>query len=72
MELIAAIIGLFLQWYVWLPIVAVLGFLTWRNYNRTPEFSPSESVLLILEIPKTNDKKELAAEQLFEIGRAHV
>ena len=65
MEFIAAIIGLFLQWYVWLPIVAVLGFLTWRNYNRTPEFSPSESVLLILEIPKTNDKKELAAEQLF-------
>ena len=27
--------------------------------------APQESVLLVLEIPKTNDKKELAAEQLF-------
>ena len=54
-----------LQWYVWMPIVAILSFLTWRNYQRADEFEPAESVLLILEIPKANDKKELAAEQLF-------
>ena len=54
-----------LQWYVWMPIVAVLVFLTWRNYRRIEEFTPVESVLLVLEIPRTNDKQELAAEQLF-------
>lgn len=55
-----------LQWYVWMPIVAVLLFLTWRNY-RTPSAIKEiqESVLLALEIPRANDKSELAAEQLF-------
>ena len=65
MQLISWIIGTLLQWYVWLPIVAVLVFLTWRNYRKIEDFTPVESVLLVLEIPKTNDKKELAAEQLF-------
>jgi len=65
MQLISWIIGTLLQWYVWLPIVAVLVFLTWRNYRKIEDFTPVENVLLVLEIPKTNDKKELAAEQLF-------
>ena len=65
MQLISWIIGTLLQWYVWLPIVAILVFLTWRNYRKIEDFTPVESVLLVLEIPKTNDKKELAAEQLF-------
>jgi hypothetical protein len=57
-------INLLLQWYVWLPIVLVLAFLTMRNYRRIDTVK-AESVLLILEIPKANDKSELAAEQLF-------
>ena len=65
MQIISWIIGTLLQWYVWMPIVAVLVFLTWRNYRRIEEFTPIESVLLVLEIPRTNDKQELAAEQLF-------
>ena len=65
MQIISWIIGTLLQWYVWMPIVAVLVFLTWRNYQRIGEFTPVESVLLVLEIPRTNDKQELAAEQLF-------
>ena len=65
MQIISWIIGTLLQWYVWMPIVAVLVFLTWRNYRRIEEFAPVESVLLVLEIPRTNDKQELAAEQLF-------
>ncbi len=66
MELIGAFFGLLLQWYVWLPIVAVLAFLSWRNYRKA-EIVASEfdADLLILEIPKTNDKQELAAEQMF-------
>lgn len=58
-------INLLLQWYVWLPVVLVFGYLTWRNYRRIEAVGAIESVLLILEIPKANDKSELAAEQLF-------
>ena len=52
---------------VWIPIVGVLIFLTYLNYKRTNRLKTLniESVLLMLEIPRTNDKKELAAEQLF-------
>ncbi|HMI09702.1 MAG TPA: type IV secretion system DNA-binding domain-containing protein [Candidatus Saccharimonadales bacterium] len=39
--------------------------MTWRNYRRIDAVKAVESVLLVLEIPKANDKSELAAEQLF-------
>lgn len=64
-ELLSWIIGLLLQWYVWLPLVAVLSYLTWKNYRQVDHIEATESVLLILEIPRANDKSELAAEQLF-------
>ena len=52
---------------VWITIVAVLGFLTYRNYKKINRLKVLnvDSVLLMLEIPKDNDKKELSAEQLF-------
>lgn len=59
------LIELILQWYVWIPAVLILSFLTWRNYRRIDAVKAVESTLLILEIPKANDKSELAAEQLF-------
>lgn len=65
MEFIGAILNFLLQWYVWLPIVLVLSYLTWRNNKRAVVIQNLEADLLILEIPKTNDKKELAAEQMF-------
>lgn len=65
MEIISWIIGLLVSWYIWLPVVVVLGYLTWRNYQRIDAIRAIESTLLILEIPKTNDKPETAAEQLF-------
>lgn len=65
MEVISWTIGLLLSWYVWLPIVLVLGYLTWKNYQRIDAVKAIESTLLILEIPKANDKSEMAAEQLF-------
>ena len=65
MSSIGTIISFLLQWYVWVPIVLVLAFLTWRNWRRVETVNDVESDLLILEIPKTNDKQELAAEQLF-------
>ena len=51
----------------WIPVVAILAFLTYRNYKKLNKLKVLnvDSVLLMLEIPRTNDKKELAAEQLF-------
>jgi hypothetical protein len=66
MDVFLSVFNQLLQWYVWVPIVLVLAFLTWRNYRRSDEEADDiESDLLVLEIPKTNDKSELAAEQLF-------
>ncbi len=65
MELISSIIGLLLSWYVWVPVVVILGYLTWKNYQRIDSIKAIESTLLVLEIPKANDKSEMAAEQLF-------
>lgn len=65
MNILGDLFSFLLQWYVWLPIVLVLAFLTWRNWRRVEAQMDVESDLLILEIPKTNDKQELAAEQLF-------
>ena len=66
MAIFSLIINFLLQWYVWIPIVLILAFLTWRNYRSLDTTkTPVESTLLILEIPKANDKSELAAEQLF-------
>ena len=56
----------FTQWYIWLPLVAILGYLTWRNYMASKVGEDNyDYVLLALEIPRDNDKKELSAEQLF-------
>jgi len=51
----------------WIPVVAILAFLTYRNYKKLNKLKVLnvDSVLLMLEIPRENDKKELAAEQLF-------
>jgi len=65
MGILSFIINFLLQWYVWLPIVIILAFLTWRNYRNVEKIQEIESDLLILEIPKANEKSELAAEQLF-------
>lgn len=66
MGIFSWLIHFLLQWYVWLPTVAILLFLTWRNYRKLNHVkTPVESTLLVLEIPRANDKSELAAEQLF-------
>jgi hypothetical protein len=65
MDILSSGINILLKWYVWLPIVLVLAYLTWRNNHRSTVVKDVESDLLILEIPKANDKSELAAEQLF-------
>lgn len=64
-SLISWLFTLLLQWYVWIPLVGVLLYLAWKNFKAADSIVDTEGTLLILEIPKTNDKKELAAEQMF-------
>ena len=65
--MLANIIHFILMPIVWIPVILILGFLTYRNYKKINRLKVLnvDSVLLMLEIPRTNDKKELAAEQLF-------
>ena len=58
-------IQLILSPYVWVPVCIILGGLAIWNNRKVKQIQTFESTLLILEIPKTNDKSELAAEQLF-------
>lgn len=63
--MLGALIEFITQVWVWLPIAAVLGFLTWQNRRKAYSAASNEYALLMLEIPRANDKKELAAEQMF-------
>lgn len=65
MSFFAAFFSILLQWYVWVPLVLLLGYLTWRNNRQVDVLREVDSVLLVLEIPRTNEKSELAAEQMF-------
>lgn len=65
--MLAHIINFILMPIFWIPTVSILAFLAYRNYQKAHRLSflNVDAVLLMLEIPRTNDKKELAAEQLF-------
>jgi hypothetical protein len=59
-------IGLILfKFYGWVLVVAVLGYLIWQNRRREQWVNDVDTVLLLIEVPKDNDKKELSAEQMF-------
>ena len=62
-----AVIHFILMPIFWIPVVGILAYLTYRNYKKLNKLKVLnvDSVLLMLEIPRENDKKELAAEQLF-------
>lgn len=63
---ILQVIGLVLfKFYGWVVIVAVLGYLLLQNRRRVNWISSTENILLLIEVPKDNEKKELSAEQMF-------
>ncbi|HVE80843.1 MAG TPA: DUF87 domain-containing protein [Candidatus Dormibacteraeota bacterium] len=63
---ILQLLGIILfQLYGWVIIVAVLAYLIWQNRRRVEWISQTDNVLLMIEVPKDNDKKELSAEQMF-------
>lgn len=66
-------IGLLLfKFYGWVIVVAVFGYLILQNRNRVSSSTTSaakpdlyDSILLRIDVPKDNEKKELSAEQMF-------
>lgn len=60
------ITGLILfKFYGWVVIVAMLAYMIWQNRRREQWVSQTEHLLLRIEVPKENEKKELSAEQMF-------
>lgn len=60
------ILGIMLfQLYGWVLVVAVLAYMIWQNRRRAQWIDQTEHILLLIEVPKDNEKKELSAEQMF-------
>lgn len=53
------------DWYGWILLVALLGYGIWQNQRRQKFVSESEHCLLLIEVPKDNEKQALSAEQMF-------
>lgn len=64
MSFFLSLINILLQWYIWVPAVAVLAYLTWWNYQKIDIIKDIESVLLVIETPETKTKSETATEQM--------
>ncbi len=63
---IIQLLGRFLfDWGGWIIVVAVLGFFIWQNIRKQRWVGESKYTLLLLEVPRNNEKRELSAEQLF-------
>ncbi len=61
-QLIGAIL---FKYYGWVVVVAFLGYHIWQNKRKVRWVEDSEHILLAIEVPKDNEKKELSAEQMF-------
>lgn len=63
---ILQLVGMILfKFYGWVVVVAFLGYLAWQNRRKTKWALETEHTLLMIEVPKENEKKELSAEQMF-------
>ncbi|MEX0934348.1 MAG: type IV secretion system DNA-binding domain-containing protein, partial [Candidatus Saccharimonadales bacterium] len=56
---------LIFDWGGWIVIVIILAYLIWQNIRKQKWVSDTQYSLLLLEVPRENDKAELSAEQLF-------
>jgi hypothetical protein len=60
------LLGLVLfKFYGWVIVVAVLGYLIMQNRRREQWVNDVDTTLLLIEMPRDNEKKELSAEQMF-------
>lgn len=63
---IISIVGIALfKYWGWLLIVGYLVWQIWQNRRRRSFVDNSDHILLQIIVPKNNEKKELAAEQMF-------
>lgn len=63
---VVSVLGLVLfKYFGWVPLVLYLGYLIWQTRRKTEFVQHTDHVLLQIIVPKNNDKKELAAEQMF-------
>jgi hypothetical protein len=63
---ILQLIGLVLfKFYGWVVLAAILAYSWWQNRRKISWVEEHETILLLVEVPKDNEKKELSAEQLF-------
>lgn len=51
--------------YGWVVIAGILLYLAWQNRRHEQWVEQTEHMLLLIEVPKDNEKKELSAEQMF-------
>ena len=56
---------LLFDYWGWVFVVAILGYLIWQNARKKRWVGDTEFSLLMIEIPKDNDRQALAAEQMF-------
>ena len=63
---ILQVIGLLLfRFQLWIVVVAVIAYLTYQNRRRVKWVNEVETILLRIDVPRDNEKKELSAEQMF-------
>ncbi len=65
MDVLLSLLKLLTNWYIAVPIAGIFIYFALKNYRQVAVISNTESILLALDIPKTNDKSEFAAEQMF-------
>lgn len=53
------------KFYGWVVIVGVLFYMSWQNRRKSTWIDQTEHLLLRIEVPKDNEKKELSAEHMF-------
>src|SRR5688572_1541466 len=53
------------DWWGWLPLVGFLGYKIYQNTRQTRFVAETQHSLLLIEVPKDNEKQELNAEQMF-------
>ncbi len=63
---LGTLFGLFFSlWWLWLIVAVILAVFAFQNNRKASGARDQERIMLLLEIPRANDKKELAAEQMF-------
>lgn len=56
---------IFTSWFIWMPLTVLLVYLTYRNLRKTKQVETFKWTLMTIEVPKNNEQKSEAAENMF-------